>query len=168
MSRTYTITDKQISSLHNGMCAMYRLKDIADDMFKRDSTINKLIEEAFKNIEPVKKDLMDKKDADFDRIYKLSDMIAKQHGIKYTRWSIYDIEHFDEKSNVPKGSKIFVGDVVTEVKGDTWLDLWKAVEEIAVKSISDSGWSGFGDHVFIERFVKNKGDDNSYEVWLGS
>lgn len=170
MSRTYTITDKQISSLHNGMCSMYRLRDMAQDMFKKDSLFNQLIEDAFKNIEPVKKELMGKKDADFDRIYKLSELIAKQHGFKHTRWSIYDIENFDEKSYVPKGSKVYSykGHYVAIVNGDTWLDLWKAVEEIAVNTHDGYGGKGFGNHVFIEGFEKNKGEEGSYEVWLGS
>ena len=170
MSKTYTITGKQISSLHNGMCSMYRLRDLAQDMFKNDSTINRLIEDAFKNIEPVKKELMAKKDEDFDRIFNLSKLIANQHGFKHTRWSIYDIENFDEKSYVPKGSKVYAykSDYVATVNGDTWLDLWKAVEEIASNTDNGYGGKGFGDHVYIEKFEKNRGEEGSYEVWLGS
>lgn len=149
---------------------MYRLKDITGDMFKKDSMINQLIDEVFKYIEPVKKELMDKKDADFDRINDMSNIIAKQHGFKHTRWSIYDIEDFNEKSNVPKGSKIYTykGDYVANVNGDTWLDLWKAVEEIASNTDNSYGGKGFGDHVFIEKFEKSRGEEGSYEVWLGS
>lgn len=170
MSKTYTITSSQISSLHNGMCSMYRLRDLTQDMFKEDSTINQLINEVFKNIEPVKEDLMGKKDADFDRILKLAKQIASEHELHYSIWSIYDIESFDDKSNVPTGATIVAPwetkqSVVT--KGDTWLDLWKAVEELALKAKDEDG-EGLGNHVFIEKFVKVNCLENTYEVWLGS
>lgn len=167
--RTYTITDKQVSSLHNGMCAMYRLKDIAADMFKKDSMINQLIDDAFKYIEPVKKELMDKKDADFDRITELAGRYAKQYNLRETRWSIYDIDNFLESSNVPAGSTIVTGygknfSVVVESNSKfcSWIELWKAVDKLATLQ------GGFGNHVFIEKFVEVENKPNTFEVWLGS
>lgn len=173
--KTYTVTDKQVSALHNGMCAMYRLRDMAQDMFKKDSMFNQLMDDAFKYIEPVKKELMDKKDADFDRINNLADEYAKQHNLKKTRWSIYDINHFLESSNVPAGAIIVAPwdtrhSVVVESNSEycSWIELWKAVEKLAVKTIDDDGYVGFGDHVFIEKFTKVKDKENTYEVFLGS
>lgn len=169
--RTYTITDKQVSSIHNGMCSMYRLRDIAGDMFKNDSMINQLIDEVFKYIEPVKKELMAKKDADFDRISKLAEEYAKQYNLRKTRWSIYDIDYFLESSNVPAFSTIvseFSDDVYVIVESNSkycsWIELWKAVDKLATLT----GKEGFGNHVFIEKFVKSDKKPNTFEVWLGS
>ena len=169
--RTYTITDKQVSSIHNGMCSMYRLRDIAGDMFKNDSTINQLIEDVFKYIEPVKKELMAKKDEDFDRISKLAEEYAKQYNLRKTRWSIYDIDYFLESSNVPAFSTIvseFSNDVYVIVESNSkycsWIELWKAVDKLATLT----GKEGFGNHVFIEKFVEVKNKPGTYEVWLGS
>ena len=169
--RTYTITDKQVSSIHNGMCAVYRLRDITGDMFKSDSMINQLIDEVFKYIEPVKKELMDKKDADFDRIYKLAEEYAKQYNLRETRWSIYDIDNFLESSNVPAFSTIVTDygkdtSVVVESNSKycSWIELWKAVDKLATLQ----GERGFGNHVFIEKFVEVKDKPGTFEVWLGS
>lgn len=173
--RNYTITDKQVSALHNGMCSMYRLRNIAQDMFKNDSSINQLINDAFKYIEPVKKELLDKKDAHDNEIRALADRHAKTNGFKYTRWSIYEIDSFLNTSNVPPGATIiapYESDESVVVEGYqnvvSWLDLWKAVEELAAKTKWDDDSVGFGDHVFIEGFVKVDGKENTYEVWLGS
>ena len=169
--RTYTITDKQVSSIHNGMCSMYRLRDITGDMFKSDSMINQLIDEVFKYIEPVKKELMAKKDADFDRIFKLAEEYAKQYNLSKTRWSIYDIDNFLQSSNVPAFSTIvseFSDGVSVIVESNSkycsWIELWKAVDKLATLS----GEHGFGNHVFIEKFVKSDKKPNTFEVWLGS
>ena len=169
--RTYTITDKQVSSIHNGMCSMYRLRDITGDMFKSDSMINQLIDDVFKYIEPVKKELMAKKDADFDRIYKLSEEYAKQYNLSKTRWSIYDIDNFLQSSNVPAFSTIVTDygkDVSVIVESNSkycsWIELWKAVDKLATLQ----GEHGFGNHVFIEKFVEVKDKPNTFEVWLGS
>lgn len=171
MSRNYIITSEQVSSIHNGMCSMYRLRDIAEEMFKDDSTINQLIKEAFKYIEPVKKELMDKKDADFDRIYKMAENYSRTNNLKETVWSIYDIDNFLESSNVPAGSTIITdfSDSVSVVvesnsKYCSWIELWRAVDKLATLT----GERGFGNHVYIEKFVKVKDKPNTYNVWLGS
>lgn len=171
MSRTYSITDKQVSSIHNGMCSMYRLRDIASDMFKSDSMINQLIDEVFKYIEPVKKELMAKKDEDFDRIFKLAEEYAKQYNLRETRWSIYDIDNFLQSSNVPAFSTItseFSDNISVVVESNSkycsWIELWKAVDKLATLT----GEHGFGNHVFIEKFVEAKNKPGTYEVWLGS
>jgi len=169
--RTYSITDKQVSSIHNGMCSRYRLRDIAGDMFKKDSTINQLIDEVFKYIEPVKKELMAKKDADYDRIFKIAEEYAQRFNLRETRWSIYDIDNFLESSNVPAFSTIvseFSNDVYVVVESNSkycsWIELWKAVDKLATLT----GKEGFGNHVFIEKFVEVKDKPGTFEVWLGS
>ena len=171
MSKTYTITDKQVSALHNGMCYMYRLRDIAQDMFKSDSTFNQLIDEVFKYVEPVKKELMAKKDADYDRIFKIAEEYAQRFNLRETRWSIYDIDNFLQSSNVPAGSRLvteFSNDVSVFVESNSeycsWIELWKAVDKLA--TLTDE--QGFGNHVFIEKFVEVKDKPGTYEVWLGS
>lgn len=171
MSKTYTITSEQISGIHNGMCAMSRLRDIAEDMFKKDSSINQLINEVFKYIGPVRKELMDRKDADLDRVFKMAENYAKTNNLRETRWSIYDIDNFLESSNVPAFSTIvseFSDDVSVVVESNSkycsWIELWKAVDKLATLT----GEHGFGNHVFIEKFVEVKDKPGTFEVWLGS
>lgn len=174
--KTYTITSEQISSIHNAMCDIRVLRENFNEMFKDDSHIVKKLERAFKYLEPVRKDLMDRKDADFDRIYKLSEEYAKDNNITETRWSIYDIDSFEDDSGIPPGAKIVAPWETKKsiiVEGTdvivTWLTLWKAVDDLA-KMVKDEDGEvkGFGNHVFIEKFIKVAKEDNTYEVCLGS
>jgi hypothetical protein len=169
--RTYTITDKQISAIHNGMCEIRFLMSHFEEMFKEDSHLNQKLKRAFEYIEPVRKELMDKKDDDFDRVHKLANQMAERHSIRYTIWSIYEIESFDERSNVPEGATIIAPwetDKSIQVKGPSWMDLWLTVEELAGMTEDEDGHKGFGSHAFIEKFVRVADKENTFEVYLGS
>lgn len=167
--RTYSITSKQCSSIHNAMCDINNLLHEFKMTFKEDSHFIKSLERAAYYLDPVRKDLMARVDADHDRIWNLQNQVRKQNQFKYTVWSIYDLESFDELSGIPEGTKLKseYSDVVVTVDGTTWLDAWKAVEKIAAATQwNEDERNGFGDHVFIEKFVKQ--EDGSYLVWLGS
>lgn len=171
----FNITDKQISSIHNSICDMYRLNDVLTEMFKSDSEILKTFNRAYSRLKPVRDELMKLKDEHDDRIREQANSFIRTHGLRHTTWSIYDIDSLLNTSNVPSGSKIvseFSNNsvTVTGFKGNvSWLDLWKAVDELANKTMwNDSGRRGFGNHVFIEKFVPVKGEENTFEVWLGS
>lgn len=169
--KTYQITGEQISKIHNGMCSLRRVIDLCDDLFKENSSFVKGLKEAISYIEPVRKVLVDMKDDDMNRIREIAEEISARHNFEYTRWSIYDIESFSDKSVVPTGALLcapYDSKESVVVKGDTWLDLWKAVEELGSKTITGESYRGFGYHVFIERFTKVKNEENAYEVWLGS
>lgn len=173
--RNFTITDKQICSIHNAMCQMHLLHDTLNDMFKTDSVLLQRFNDAFNKLKPVRDELMKLKDDHDDRIREQAAAYAKKFGFSRTIWSIYDIDFLINTSNVPPGSKIVseYSDVSVTVEGYdgnvTWLDLWIAVEELANKTVWDeSGRIGFGDHVFIEKFVPSDKNNNTYTVWLGS
>ena len=165
--RTYTITDKQISAIHNGICEIRFLMSHFEEMFKEDSHLNQKLKRAFEYIEPVRKELMDKVDADHDRVYNMSRKVAELNGFKNTIWSMYEINGFDEKSNVPVGSKLLSyyssKEHYVTVEGPTWLDCWKAADKLVKESSDDHG-----DHVFIEDFRSLKLKEGFYEVSLGS
>lgn len=167
MSKTYTITSKQISDLHNGMCEIRRMMDMFENMFKEDSHVNQSLIRAFEYIEPVRKELMDRKDADFDRVFNMAKKVADLNGFKNTIWSIYEIENFEDISNIPVGSKILSyyssQEHYVTVEGPTWLDCWKAADKLVKESSDDHG-----DHVFIESFRSLKLKEGFYEVVLGS
>lgn len=151
------------------MCDIRHLLDEFKRTFKEDSHYIKSLERAASYLDPVRKDLMARVDADHDRIWNLQNQVRKQNEFKYTVWSIYDLDSFDELSGIPVGAKLLseYSGVEVTVDGPTWLDAWKAVEKLASASIWDeAGRRGFGDHVFIEKFVRQ--DDGSYIVWLGS
>lgn len=161
--KTYTITREEISAIHNGMCSVRRLKDLSEDMFKEDSSVNKLIQEVFKYIEPVRKKLMDEADRDWDRNYKHFKSVAESEKLFDTIWSIYEVEDLYTESNVPKNSIVCVGEYTIHITENRWIDLWRAVDSLA-KRYEDR----FGNHVFIEKFVQDKENPNQYNVWLGS
>jgi len=166
----FTITDKQISSIHNAMCSMYWLDRTVSEMFKSDSDMVYRVSEVRKYLEPVRDELMKLKDAHEDKIRKLADALAIEHRFTNTIWSIYEIDSFLDETDIPVGSWITseFNSKAVEVEGfsekATWLDLWKAAEKLA----SLNGDSGFGNHVFIEKFHKDSKKENTYDVWLGS
>lgn len=164
----FDIDSKQISGIHNGMCDLRRAMYECNELFKDDSPINESLKRAFDQLEPIRMHLMNLKDAENDRIRNMADSIASANKFKYTIWSIYEMGSFNDISSVPEGSTL-VAPWETEhsvvVEGPTWLDLWRAVEQLA-DSVERHGYRGFGDHAFIEDFREVK--PNVYEVILGS
>jgi len=161
--KAYNITSKQISAIHNGMCSVRRLEDVTKDLFKDDSSFSRLIHDIIKNIEPVRKDLMDKVDADYDKNYNYYKSISQSENITNTIWSIYEVDNLYDESNVPKNTIIRAEGFVTHITNNRWIDLWKAVDSLARQYEDD-----FGSHVFIEKFVHDDKRPGEYEVWLGS
>jgi len=171
----FTITDKQISSIHNAMCSLYWLDRTVSEMFKEDSDMVKRASEVRRYLEPVRDELMKIKDDHENEINRMADLYKKEFKFKYTRWSIYDINSFLDTSNVPAGAILEAPwdskrSVTVEGHGGKvkWLELWKAVEVLADMTEDEDGRKGFGNHVFIENFSPVKGKENTYEVWLGS
>lgn len=161
--KTYTITREEIYALHNGMCSVRRLKDLSEEMFREDSTANKLIQELFKYIEPVQKKLMDEVDKDFDRNYKYFRSVAESEKLLDTIWSIYEVDDLYAESNVPKNSILYAEGRTIHITENRWIDLWRAVNTLAQRYEDE-----FGNHIFIEEFVQDKETPNQYNVWLGS
>jgi len=171
--KTYKITSDQISQLHNASCYLKYAMENADELLKSDSQIVKNLKAALSYLEPIRKDLVDKKDIDHDKIYEQAKKLASDNNIKHTIWSIYDIDSLLDESEIPLGAIITApletNDSIMltsehDERGNKfayWIDLWKAVDKLAADS-------GFGNHVFIEGFHKVKKSDNVYAVSLGS
>ncbi len=163
--KTYTITSKQASQIHNAWCYLNNALQQCDELFKEDSYFIKSLRKSLNELAPVRKDIMDRMDADYDNVSKTSQRIAELNGFKNSIWSIYEMDSFDSKSPVPSGAKLqsYYLDKNRHivVEGSTWLDLWKATD-LLIKETADE----HGDHVFIEAYRKI--DDETYEVVLGS
>jgi hypothetical protein len=86
-----------------------------------------------------------------------------------TVWSIHEVDDIDSKVPLKNqiGRKLVFNywnrgfkdkQVMTTIKGETWLDMWRAADELIVES---------GDfHIFIENFVMQ--EDGSFELICGS
>jgi hypothetical protein len=134
--------------------------DNAERTLKEDSPIVQNLKKALSLLEPVATDLMKKKDEEFDKVIAQTTKIREENDIKYTTWSMYEVDLYDE-SSIPTNSSITYGTVKeVKTKGSTWMDVWMATEELA-KEVD-----GFGDHIFIEGYEKV--EENKYRVVLGS
>jgi hypothetical protein len=167
MSKTYEITAKQVSQIHNAWVYLNNALSHCDEMFREDSPFVQCLRKSLKELGPVRKDVMDRKDADLMKGYEMSKRIADLNGFKDTIWSIYDVESFLDGSPVPMGSKIrsyySSKEFTVKVEGPSWIDLWKATDKLVKLTQGDHG-----DHVFIEGYYKVEGVDGLYEVSLGS
>jgi hypothetical protein len=164
MSKTYTITSDQVSNIHNAGVYLSDALREAEELFKADSYILKNLKSAVRELEPVRKDVVGRKDKDWDQAYTMFERIRALNNFNYSIWSIYEVENMTLPSCVPAGSKLksFYTDSTVVVEGQTWLDLWKATNDL-IKQSSDE----HGGHVFIEAFRKTN-TDGVYEVILGS
>ena len=103
----------------------------------------------------------------FDEKFDMFNNLAEKYELKNSVWSMYEVTDIHGVSNVPSGSFLssyyLSNSYRVAVYGNTWLDLWKAVEEM-IKANKDE----HGNHVFIEGFNLSKNEFNVYEVSLGS
>ena len=166
MGKTYTITSEQVSQIHNAWCDLSDAYQQASSQFKEDSQIVRTLRRALDYIDPVRKDVVGRKDRDWDKQYAQANNISKIHGFKHSIWTIYEIDSFMDKSSVPVGSTLYSyysgKHKVVVVEGPTWLDLWKATDQL-IKSTAEE----HGDHVFIENYIKTD-TPGVYEISLGS
>ena len=167
MNKTYTITSQQVSDIHNAMCYMRFAFESLNEMLKDDSSVIRNLEKAINSLKPVRDDVVGRKDADYDKIRDMASRVAKLNGFNHTIWSIYDLGSFDDKSPVPVGSTLiseYSGDQTSvTVNGSTWLDLWKATDDL-VKQAQDM----HGDHIFIEFYKQSSLSPDTFYVHFGS
>lgn len=93
-----------------------------------------------------------------DKKIEYFEQISKDHKIKNSTWSIFEIDDINQA--VGTVQKIVYGNVeiVLDKENATWLDLWKAADDLIVKSKTH--------HYFIEGFeAKGFG---VYELVTGS
>lgn len=156
---TFELTSKQVTDLHNAMCSLRSMRDDIVTNYRDESPMVKGINYAFKLLEPIRKQLMDIKDAEQNRKYNMYKQVGENNGIKHSIWSMYEVEDLADQSPIPPGTLLesYHTDKRVRVAGSTWLDLWRAADEL-VCDANDT-------HVFIEGF-KLRG--NTCEVTLGS
>jgi hypothetical protein len=158
---TVALQGKDFSTIHNALCELRTMSDYCSDEVA--AKINPIINKFEQGL----KDAYRQENEAFDRKFDLYKNISNGQGFKHSIWSIYSVDNFDTNSSVPEGSKIrswYSGkDVHVTVKGSSWLDLWKATEQLMEQTLDEHG-----DHVFIEGFSKVKNEDGVYEVILGS
>ena len=162
---TYTLTEKDVSNLHNARVYLLHALEHCNEMFKEDAQFIQNMKRSMNYLEPVSTRLTKEMDEIRDRQFNMARRIAKNNGFNNSIWSMYEVENFESTSPVPAGAKLrsyYTKKSVT-VEGSTWLDLWKATDKL-IEMTSDE----HGDHVFIEAYRKVKSEDNIYEVSLGS
>jgi hypothetical protein len=139
-------------------------------MLKEDSSIIVAIEQALKNIQPVKDRISKEQDVLFNQQMDYFDGVRKENNFR-SIWSIYTYDNFsfNDKHNLPIGVEVVCYDVPVaderfKIEGDTWLDVWKAVDAYLVNYSN-----AVGDHIFIESFkaIEKDGKTVVY-VGLGS
>lgn len=164
---TYTLTEKEVSALHNAKCYLIYALDHCDEMFKEDASFVKQMKMSMDYLKPVATRLMKELDEARERNAETASRIAKTNEFKNTVWSIYEVSNFEEQSGIPIGAKLYSyysgKDITVTVEGPTWFDVWKATDKLIGMTREDHG-----DHIFIESYDKVKNQDNVYEVNLGS
>jgi len=106
----------------------------------------------------------------WDDWYEYAIQTAEMNGICNSEWSCGEpMVQFDKPHPYPKAEKLYYqsdpfygepsGNFVTSIDGDTWLDLWKAADDIL-------GGCGDKHHTFIEMFVQL--DDGDLVLQTGS
>ena len=164
---TYTLTEKEVSNLHNARVYLLYALEHCNEMFKEDAHFIQNMKRSMSYLEPVSTRLTKELDEERDEVFGRARKIARNNNFNHTVWSMYEVKNFEDKSNVPEGAKLrsyyTSKDFTVTVEGPTWLDLWKATERLICMTRNIHG-----DHIFIEGYYKVKDDDNVYEVSLGS
>lgn len=167
MSKTYDITSRQVSRIHNAWVYLNQALTVAKEQFKDDSSLVRSITTALAELTPVRSDVVSRKDADMDKLMEMARRIAELNDLHHTVWSIYDMESFSDLSPVYPGCTLISeyngDDTSVIVKGSTWLDLWIATNEL-VKKNPDA----HGNHIFIEGYKQSPSDPNLFYVYFGS
>ncbi len=94
-------------------------------------------------------------DADYDYLNEL----AKKNNIKYTNWAMDTIDFSKPHGFTAKW--IFREKGGFPLKGDTWLDVWKSIDDAFAAT------GGHRDHCFIEG-IYQKEDGKAIHVHFGS
>jgi hypothetical protein len=163
---TYTVTNQQVSTLHNGFLYLRNALESAKDTLNPNSSIVQALEKSLKTLQPLRDELVGTQDRLWNEQNDYFFKVQKDNQFQ-SIWSIYTYDDFkfEDKHNLPIGASFVCYDVPVadqrfKVEGDTWFDVWKTVDAF-LRQYSDE----VGNHLFIEGFnVK----DNSVYISLGS
>ena len=166
----YTITDKDVSTLHNGVLYLTNAVEYAKDTLNSNSQIIRYLEESIRYLKPIRDDLMGKQDDLWNEQNNYFRDVQQNNNF-LSIWSIYTYDDFkfEEKHNLPVDVEFICWDVPEvdarfKLEGDTWFDVWKSVDRY-LDYYSDY----VGDHLFIEGFTIEYKKQKAYiKVILGS
>jgi hypothetical protein len=166
----YTITDKDVSTIHNGVLYLTNALEYAKDTLNSNSAIVRHLEESIKYLKPIRDELVGKKDEMWDKQYNYFRDVQQNNDFA-SIWSIftYDNFAFEQKHNLPAGAEFICWDVPEadarfKLEGDTWFDVWKCVDRYL-----DYYADYVGNYLFIEGFeVIQKNQKHYIKVVLGS
>lgn len=112
------------------------------DLIKTNGDLYRAIQE----LEKFFIELTDQHDDSFETRYEKLKEIKTESGF-ITVWSMYEIEDLDELHFFTGTKELCIDEIVVDIKGDTWYDLWVATDEAVEQS-------GDLHHIFIEGFHK--------------
>lgn len=163
--RNYSISSKEITSLHNANCYLQNSIRAAKEVLNDNSSILKSLEECKKYFMPIAERLMKLEDEAFERRYKIADAFRKEHNLK-SMFSL-DFEGLCDFAKDVNDKKLplkftmysFYSEKTVEYESSvaaTYQDVWLLADQLINTS---------SEHVFIEGF---RVDEDHVEVFLGS
>lgn len=156
--RTYNVTAEQVRDVHNAYSHGAYALDTLRELLRDDARPIVMLEQALKHLARVRNELILQHDADANRDRNYYESMRKKYAL-HSVWSIEDTDLL-ENSGIPIGTvfRSFYTGHTAKTKGPTWLDAWKAADELA-RAAGDS-------HIYVEEFRENK--DGTYDVEFGS
>ena len=101
---TYTLTEKDVSNLHNARVYLLHALEHCNEMFKEDAQFIQNMKRSMSYLEPVSTRLTKEMDEIRDRQFNMARRIAKNNGFNNSIWSMYEVENFESTSPVPSGA----------------------------------------------------------------
>lgn len=150
MNCDVTINKDDWKTLHNALCGLRSVyQDMHQSMIKTER-----IESVISEFERALADAYEQDNRAFENLSGHYDEVRQSQGLR-SIWSIYEVECLDRHHPFQGALQVAYRDhwgdkpVFAEIKGDTWIDLYRAADECIRASGDDH-------HVFIEQFRVNK------------
>lgn len=161
-----TLTREDFDKLDHALCDLRRIqRDCAD----ADSlhTVSRALSGVIDQFETALADAFDQNRAGLNKLLDHYAQVAQDQRIHHSRWSITEVANLHEPHPYD-GARCVVytthwgaGEVSQEIRGDTWLDLWRAADACINQS-------GDRHHYFIERFEPIPDSDFELNLVTGS
>lgn len=160
-----TLTAEEFTTIHNAVWELDCLVDRLEEVLKPELYI-KLVT-ARNNIRKGLASAYEQDDAAFKRKSNHYGEVKAQLDIKYTAWSLYEVENLSDRHPFEGADRVVYKDhwgdhpVQCSINGHTWAALWIAAEA-CVRDSNDSH------HAFIEGFRRSKEDPRTLILQTGS
>jgi hypothetical protein len=144
-----TITAKEFTTIHNGLCdlesAVRQLEDVLSPaLFLR-------LAKAASDIRGGLAGAYEQDSADFDRKSDGYDAVKNDNDFGSV-WSIYSVENLADTHSYPADAVVVYGRAHCAVEGGTWVDLYRAADNCIRLSGDDH-------HIYIEGFELRNGNE---------